>query len=114
MKVTPTDTHDRPRQQECPVCRVVIPVTPGYVIWCDRCGWNVEAGVEVQPRTLWESLCVSLGRRLSESLFEQVKHEDSPRSRLKPSNLLGLLLAGVVHSLTFLLAGVGIAVIVRG
>lgn len=99
-------------QRVCPSCHAAIPVDPGYVSWCDRCGWNVQPQQPAPPRTRVETLYAALGRRFGASLFAQVTRSASLEPRWTASKLAAFILAGIVHGLTLLFAISGIALVV--
>ena len=86
-----------PGTATCPECGGEYPTNPGYVAWCDRCGWN-----------LLDSLYTDLGTRLGKSLYNTMSRAPSLRPRVTPSLLLALLSALVIHLLTLLSAVLGI------
>lgn len=101
-------------QRECPNCHLELQVDPDYVTWCDRCGWNLQPDRIVRPSTLFESLYLSLGRRFSTRLFDEVKQTTSFAPKLTISKVLAITLAGLVHILTLTCAILGIVLLVRG
>ena len=100
--------------EECPVCHAWLPVDNAYVTWCEHCGWNVQPLEPARPRTIFEALYASLGRRLSRSLFDEVMRAPALTYALTPSRLLAMVVAGIVHGLTVLCAVFGILLLLTG
>ena len=102
-------TVDRPaqgeeNQRECPQCGATIPVHIGYVTWCHECGWNLQPHDPEPPRNLYEALYASLGRRLSQGLFDELIRTSSLRPTMTPAKIAAFAIALLVHSITVLLA----------
>lgn len=85
--------------QVCPQCSNLIPVNPHYIAWCDRCNWNVEPEQAQRPRTVFDSLYESLGKRFGQSLFDEISKSVQLKPQWTVSKALGFLLAGAVHGL---------------
>jgi hypothetical protein len=83
--------------QKRPCCSAAVPVDPGFIPWCDHCGWNV-APLQVNPdRNRFEQLSASLGQSLGRGLFEQLRREGNLRPGVTASRLAAFVLAGLVN-----------------
>jgi len=102
------------REQPCPSCGVTIPVDYGYVVWCDRCDWNLEPSTADPPRTLFEKIQATLGDRMSDRLFESVMRADTLAPRLTLSRAAANVLAALVHGVTVFFVALGIALLAWG
>lgn len=97
--------------RQCPNCRAVVPVTTGYVAWCDLCNWNVLPYKKSPPKNKFESLYVDAGKRLGEGLLEEMLKRSSLRSGLTPAKAAAFSVAGVVHSFSLLVILCGILIL---
>jgi Zn-dependent protease with chaperone function len=107
----PPATHTATGQQPCPRCGTMLPIHSNYVTWCDQCNWNLAATLPPRPRTLFESFYVSLGAKLSDQLFTNIKNQASLSPRLTPAKILAFGLATLVHATTIVCAVLGIVIL---
>src|SRR4051812_17949941 len=110
MQDTDTAAQTTPTQaeRECPVCHAPIPVYLGYVIWCDRCNWNVQPTPPEKPSSFFATFYERLGRKMSNDLFDEVMEQPRLKPTLTLSITLAYAIATVVHLITLLIAGIGI------
>ena len=104
----------QPTTQPCPQCGTTLPVNPGFVTWCDHCGWNLKPHQTGQPRTIFDSIYLSLNKRFSARLRNQVLHAASLQPKFTPAQGLAYVVALAIHSLTLLTTLLGITLIVQG
>ncbi len=114
MHDTPAPAIATPTSQLCPQCGATLPVNSGFVTWCDQCAWNLKPHQTEQPRTVFDSIYLSLNKRFSARLRDQVLHTPLLRPTLTPALGLAYGVALAIHSLTLLTALVGITLIVQG
>jgi Zn-dependent protease with chaperone function len=101
-----------PREETCPQCHVLLPVYPGYVTWCDRCGWNVEPPkTESSPKYI-EKIYIRLGKRLNKALFEEVCRASTLVPRLTRAKLGAYLLVFAIHVIAFLMLWLAVEIFV--
>jgi Zn-dependent protease with chaperone function len=107
-------TVDRPADatQLCPKCGAQVPVYPGYVVWCDKCGWNLQPRQLPQSRNILETWYRAAGKRAGASLFAEVVAAPSLAPRITPAIVLAYMVAVLVHSFTLALLGLGLWLIV--
>jgi heat shock protein HtpX len=96
----------------CPGCGASVPAEPGFVSWCEGCGWNVQPSQSSEPPTLLGRAFVALGRRSGRQLFERLAGSVNLQPELSAATVLAFLLAGMVHGLTLALALGGVLLIV--
>jgi Zn-dependent protease with chaperone function len=106
MITSPTQLADS--SQKCPQCGAPLTVEPGYVIWCDRCDWNVRPQQRSRSRGRIEALYDSLGERFGRNLFAEIKQERSLKPHWTIARATAWLLALSVHSLTLALFFLGL------
>jgi len=100
--------------QHCPQCQAVIPVSFGYVPWCDQCGWNVKPHDAVPPENVLQSMYARLGKRYSRGLFDQLQAAQSLKPAWSTSRVLAVVMAITVHGLTLAVAALGVALLIKG
>jgi Zn-dependent protease with chaperone function len=96
----------------CSNCAAVLPVDPGFVAWCDQCGWNVQPTAPAEVSSLLGRAFAAFGRRSGQQLFEQLVGRSELRPGQSTTGLLAFLVAGLVHCITLALALGGVALIV--
>lgn len=110
MSTTTTPSHVT--TASCPSCAAALPADPGYVAWCDACGWNVRPARPDPPARLLGRAFLSLGRHSGRQLFAGLAR----RAELDPApgaaTVLSFAFAGAVHGLTLALALGGALLIV--
>jgi len=67
-----------------------------------------------EPLSKFEQIYLKLGRRFSESLYNEVASAASLQPRPTVAKVLAFSFAGVVHALTIVVAIAGLALIMRG
>lgn len=96
------------KHEPCPKCQAMLPVYEGYKTWCDQCGWNLEAQLDLRPQPLFQRLYATLSRRTGEDLFAEMKANPPDKARLVPARLLAYVIAGCVHAITLAFIGLGL------
>jgi Zn-dependent protease with chaperone function len=99
---------------QCPKCQAVIPVVPMYTTWCDQCGWNLQPYAPEAPRTVFESMYVSIGKKHGQTLFDKMVKAEALKPTLTLSKVLAVSLAIVVHGLTLIFAVLGVMLLLGG
>ncbi|MCD1260611.1 M48 family metallopeptidase [Paenibacillus athensensis] len=66
--------------QQCPQCSAALEHIPGYVTWCEPCGWNANPQSVNRKRSLLDRLNKRLGPKTSERLLDSL-HDDSAKSQ---------------------------------
>ena len=109
------EIQNQPEAQtlDCPECQTIIPINPGYVTWCDQCGWNLKPQTEENP-SRFAKLYISIGEKHGKNLLEELLNTQLLAPKLTASKALAFLFAFIIHSLTFLFAILGIVLIIRG
>jgi heat shock protein HtpX len=69
-----------PTVRICKKCGNEIRVDPGYVVWCDKCNWNINPYCDDCRKSILEKLYDSLGEILSKNLYQKL-HRDRIISR---------------------------------
>jgi hypothetical protein len=69
---------------------------------------------DARRQSAYQRLYVRLGQSFGQSLFAEVTQTPSLKPRLTVSKVSAFALAAVVHSLTFFIAGLGVALIIFG
>ncbi|WP_145802429.1 M48 family metalloprotease [Kribbella amoyensis] len=97
---------------QCPECSLRIRVDPGYVTWCDQCGWNVDPGPADRPLPAWRT---KLEHRLADTLYRELEQGAVHRPGWDLARVTALVLSALllVLPVTGLLAGVGLIVFYR-
>jgi Zn-dependent protease with chaperone function len=104
-----------PRKElNCPNCRTLTPVNPGYTTWCDQCGWNISPHKPEPPRNIFEALYTSTGKKQGEALFNEMIKSGPARPSFTLPTALALGLAVFVHGLTLIFAILGGILLLRG
>jgi hypothetical protein len=83
-------------------------VFPGYVAWCDKCGWNLRPQESQLSNNIFEQFYISIGRNQSQSLLDQLIVAKSLEPSLTSSKLLAFIFSTAVHGITLAFAIVGI------
>ena len=91
-----------------------MPVYPGYLTWCDRCGWNLEIPKPPQKESLFGKLHRTLSRKSGQRLFDDIMQEQSLSARFRPTKLAAFVLAGAVHAVTLFLVLLGLWLMLFG
>ena len=102
------DDPPTPEIRLCPECGTEYPVLPGYVTWCDRCGWNLKPPAPPRNRNIVDSLYSDLGSRLGKGLYDDLIRTPTLRPSLTPSLFLAIWSAMAVHLFTLLSALLGL------
>lgn len=96
---------------ECPSCKKSIPIYENEGRWCNHCEWNLEFETDDQKKAdLYTRIYRSLGKRLSQKLFENLKQEKVARPRFTFAKFLAYSVAAAVHMtiILMLLAAYGV------
>lgn len=96
----------------CPNCAAEIPVDPGFVAWCDACGWNLQPTQPTAPPSLLGRAFTALGRRSGQDLFTTLANDPERHPGRSATTMLAFLGAAVVHGITLLAAVGGFLLIV--
>jgi Zn-dependent protease with chaperone function len=96
----------------CPECAAPIIGAQGFVVWCERCNWNLEPHKSAPPRTLVGASYARLGARLGLGLFEELRQAQSLRPTITPSLASATLFAVAVHLLSVGLVVLGAVLVV--
>jgi Zn-dependent protease with chaperone function len=94
----------------CRKCQAVIPVTPGYPVWCDKCNWNIDPRILPPKRKALEKVIDIIARGASRSLFERLKKSALKKPGLTPAKVLLYLVALVIHLSNLLLMAACISI----
>jgi heat shock protein HtpX len=100
--------------QKCPQCGTIVPSDPRYVTWCDHCDWNVVPQQPERPRAVFPAMYVSMGERWGQRLYQSLRSREGHPSSLTATRLLALLCSLFVHAITFVLATVGLVLLIHG
>jgi Zn-dependent protease with chaperone function len=95
----------------CPNCKASVPVHPGYVSWCDGCGWNLSPRTAADAAGIADRIKLALGERFSEDLYRKVSAGGVLKPSLTLSKIAVLGLALLVHAVTAILVVLGIGLI---
>src|SRR5580765_550259 len=101
------------QSEACPDCGTTMPVAPGYVTWCDACGWNLSAPAVAPATGPFARLGARAGRHFGERALARVLERESLEPRPTVGRVAAYALAAVVHlgTLTLLVGGVLLAVL---
>lgn len=61
---------------ECPECKEPILTDPNYVVWCQKCNWNLKYEDKVKIKTKWDEFYLKISKIQSEKLFQTLLKED--------------------------------------
>jgi Zn-dependent protease with chaperone function len=117
VEYVPNIEHTTPHlgdSQQCPKCNASVPVSRGYVAWCEHCGWNVQPYDPNPPRNIFEAKYAQLGKKFSRQLLDRMRDEKNLRSVLTPSLVAAFGIAALVHLVTIALALTGIVLLFAG
>jgi heat shock protein HtpX len=100
-------------EQECPSCGISLPVSPGYLTWCDVCGWNLTAPPERRPaRGRIGRAYAAAGARAGRRMARRLQSRESLEPRLTAGQALAYAVAAGVHLLTLALVGGAVVLMV--
>jgi|GEM_PF-2693861 len=68
--------------QKCPQCGAALEHIPGYVTWCEPCGWNANPHAARRKRSLLDRLNERLGPKANERLLSTIDDVFSKRKRV--------------------------------
>src|SRR4051812_20748454 len=109
MVAIKTTTH-----QHCPQCQREIPVFPGYVTWCEDCGWNLQPRRPDPPRNILARIYEKLGQQQSRQIFEDFRAAASLSPTLTAAEAAVFAFATLIHLGTVAALIGGIAVLRGG
>lgn len=95
--------------QRCPECGHAIPVEKQFVVWCDRCEWNVDPVGDPYPPPEWRS---RLEHRLADVLFRELEHGRIQRPGWDVARVLAAVMSVVVLTLPFICLALGVAALI--
>src|SRR5947209_2922463 len=81
----------------CPSCAAPLTPSPGYVVWCERCEWNLQPDKPPTPTSLLASSYARLGEKLGQGLFDELRQATSLRPTITPALVVATLFALFVH-----------------
>ncbi|GAA1608675.1 hypothetical protein GCM10009789_73920 [Kribbella sancticallisti] len=94
----------------CPQCAHQIRVDRRYVIWCDKCDWNVHpTGTDDQPLPAWRQ---RLEHKLADTLYRELEHGATHRPGWDAARIGAYLMSAVVLLVPVLSLLAGIALVV--
>jgi Zn-dependent protease with chaperone function len=97
--------------QPCPQCQREIPVFPGYVTWCEECGWNLQPRRPDPPRTILARIYEQLGQQQSRQIFEALRAAASLSPTLTTAEAAVFAVATLIHLSTVAALIGGIAIL---
>ncbi len=89
-----------------------MPATPGWIVWCPGCNWNLSAPAAPVPKTRFERAYLRAGDRLGRRVSQTLEAAPSLEPRWTPSKAAAVAIAVCVHALTLAIAALGIGFIV--
>ncbi|MFC5448827.1 M48 family metallopeptidase [Paenibacillus aestuarii] len=92
----------------CPACSHEISVVKGYVTWCEKCNWNLQAPEPYQPVNIFERIYLKAGEKSNKQILDSLlQKEGSQTVKFSYLKLFTLLAASLVHiaSLVFFIFG---------
>src|SRR5215218_2774646 len=97
-------TNGGVNERACPHCGSPVPSTPGYLDWCERCGWNLEPPPGLHARGGgFAAIAGALGRRSGEHLARRLGGAPELGPRWSAARVLAYLIAVIVLLLNFAL-----------
>lgn len=100
-------------EMPCPSCGRPLPVHAGYVSWCDRCGWGLEAPRAAKEGRIDRAARI-VGGRLGERMARRVEQAGDLRPSLTPARLGAYVIAVLVHLATAAVLSGGVLLLVLG
>ena len=96
------------KQRLCPRCHATMPQHVGYETWCDRCNWYLEVPEPPPWQTLFDRLSVSISRKSSQHLHDEMMKGRSLEAAVTPARILAVVIAVCVHAVTLALVTFGL------
>jgi Zn-dependent protease with chaperone function len=108
------DRAEPAQTMPCPSCQATLPVHPGYSTWCESCNWNIKPARSLQPGDdgILAREYAKIGKHQTEALFKSLAARPETMARHSPATTLAMACALLIHSLTFALAALGLALII--
>ncbi len=105
---------DRAKSKECPSCQAPVPIHSGYVDWCDMCGWNLKpvASESIGSDNWIARWYRKIVKQQTEALYKLLAADPLPRPRRSAATVGALVFVGVIHSMTLVIAVLGLALII--
>lgn len=98
--------------QPCGRCNAEIPVNPGYVTWCDQCGWNIDPYENMSKKDIRARFNRRIGKSINQKLLNTMLHTFMEERSTSLLRIMAALYAGLVYAgvavilLTCLLGGI--------
>lgn len=102
-------------EQECPQCHAMMPVYKGYVVWCEKCDWNLEPHKEepapgiLNAQFRW--INKKFGKWLGQALFARLAKAPELKSGWNATRVAAVVLSLVVHLITIWVAVTGLGML---
>lgn len=109
-----TTTLEKPTTKTCPQCQTTIPVTSGYVTWCDQCNWNMHPEKQTGSTTTFEKMYAQAGKKSSQHLLDAMVAAGNVETRFSTPRLFTLMLATLIHLTTLSLLVGGCYLLIAG
>jgi hypothetical protein len=99
----------------CPNCGVALSIDERYVTWCESCEWNLEpAESRAAPKSDRQLRQAARARKRGEALFRELSAKALERPQTTAARLASLVVALLVHAITFAVLALGVYVLVAG
>jgi Zn-dependent protease with chaperone function len=95
----------------CPECGTTLFDDERFVVWCDRCNWNVDPDDRPSDRDRG-GLLDRLAQRLGDRLYEQLRRDPDLRPRWGAAAVATYVFATFVHLFVLLLVAVAVFLVV--
>lgn len=99
--------------EKCPKCGAEMPVNPGFITWCDKCGWNINFDVRRKSnKDIFEILSNSENQQVCKKVFDNINKEVKKNRKKRPAAIIACIIALAVHLCTILWFLLGLDLII--
>jgi Zn-dependent protease with chaperone function len=91
----------------CPQCGSAIAIDKRHVVWCDKCHWNLDAGLQPESDSRRER-SAARAKEKGQRLFLDLRQSNHLRPEGSGARVASFLIALAVHLMTFAVLVVGL------
>lgn len=97
----------------CPNCMEKTPVLKGFITWCDKCEWNLNADDKKgKPRNAFERTYLQVGEKMGSGLLQTLINKGSLSTTFSWMRLFTYLAASIIHLFSLFLFTSGLLLVV--
>lgn len=93
---------------KCPECEETILTELNYVVWCQKCNWNLKYEDKTKVKTKWDEFYLKISKIESKNLFDIVLKEDLFNLKTSKLSLVAYLISVIIILVNLSLLGFGI------